>query len=370
MKNINQSDTNNNLKENIITTVLGSVTESSTVSKEKTLIPKDFFWDGWLSYLTAGILTLALIDVSVEFLSGNTIGMLCFVRSVNGTSEDFNRDESAFINSWCSQLLPRTEYLPLFTFIQGISLYIPHYIWHSLFSSYFDFYFALTSMLERLRDRNTGNYAPQNSSIIQRLEEEFASRRSIILCYVAKLFLQGAILVLFITLSSTIFTDFQVVIICPPESEPPSQAFGRVQCVYNRFRFLSVLRIADIILLSLGLIIVITGFAVFVVYGYIKILANRYQHIGEFSYRSSLNPTYFQWSKRNLCSQVNQLSDLDFLLFKLFATDAGYAKIFCDIQVSEYIARLLEADYENLHIRARMKNSVASNRGIVMHVSP
>ena len=42
------------------------------------------------------------------------------------------------------------------------------------------------------------------------------------------------------------------------------------------------------------------------------------------------------------------VGDLDFLLFKLFATDAGYGKIFKDIQVSNYAAKLLEADFQNL----------------------
>ena len=104
----------------------------SQVSSERPLITKDFFWDDWLSYIASAILALALIDLSVEFLAGSTLGVLCFI---NDTNREYDRDQTAYINSWCSRLLPYTEYYPLFTLVQGVLLLVPQYVFSFIYST-------------------------------------------------------------------------------------------------------------------------------------------------------------------------------------------------------------------------------------------
>ena len=322
----------------------------SQVSSEKPLTAKDFFWDDWLSYVASAIIALGLIDLSVEFLAGSSLGVLCFI---NDTSREYDRDHTAYINSWCSRLLPYTEYYPLFTLVQGVLLLVPQYIWVSVFSSYFDFFFALGGTLERLRDRKTGEYNPKNSAIIHRLEEEFANRRSILVCYFLKLLAQGLLFVSFIAITCGLFTDFRSDVDCPHKEDDPHVIFGRVLCVYSRFRFLLVLQLGNIILIVAGLLIVILGGLA--VFGVTHVEALGYKKVAEFAYQSALHPSHFVPKKRGYCSGFHLMSDLDFLLFKLFATDAGYGKIFKDIQVSDYAAKLVEADFQNLQIYATIR---------------
>ena len=62
----------------------------SSPSRGKLLVAREFFWDDWLSYIATAILALALIDISVEFLVGSSLGVLCFAPFLNDTSQDFD----------------------------------------------------------------------------------------------------------------------------------------------------------------------------------------------------------------------------------------------------------------------------------------
>ena len=330
----------------------------SRVSRERLLIAKDFFWDDWLYYIISGILALALIDISVEFLTDSSLEVLCFppFSTINGSlsMRDYSTDQTAFVNSWCSRLLPYTEYFPLFTLVQGIMLFIPHYIWTSVFASYFDFFFALAGTLERLRERKTGEYHPRNSAIVCRLEEEFADRRTILLGYLFKQVAQGILLFVFVIITFAAFKDFRPDITCPPEKKDPSLIFGRVECVYARFRFLYVLQIANVFLLILGLLIVIFSFVIVFIRTHDDILG--FEKVAAFSYRSALHSSYFiRRKKDNILSSFHLKSDLDFLMARLFSTDAGYGKIFKAVQVCNEVGKLLEADYQYLHTHVSMR---------------
>lgn len=318
---------------------------------EKRLIARDFFWDDWLSYIATGMLALAFIDLSVEFLSGSSLSVLCFIPFFNDSSQDYDRDQTAFVNSWCLRFLPPTEYYPLFTLVQGIVLYIPHYLWVSIFSGNFDFFFALAGSLEGLRDRRTGQYSPRNSAVIRRLEEEFSHRRSIWLGYLAQSGITIVAYVFFISVTFGIFSDFETDITCPPEKEDPSPIFGRVHCVYSRFRFLIVLQWANVVFLIVGLFVAVFGLIMVLIRTYGAVLS--YLKVASFAYHSGLSPAHFVPKCRDRIGSFKALhkkSDLDFLLAKLFATDTGYGKIFKDVQVSDEIAKMLEADFQNLHI--------------------
>lgn len=332
------------------TTLLEPASEHHDVSKGKVLVVKDFFWDDWLSYIATGILALALIDISVEFLVGSSLGMLCFTPFSNDSSQEFNRDQSAFINSWCSRQLPYTEFYPLFTLVQGVVCLIPHYVWSSVFSSNFSFYFSLVSNMERLRDRNTGEYVPQNSAIVRKLEDEFKDKRTILICYCIKLFVQLFVYFVIAVITFVYFTDFTSDTVCPPASENPSPVFGRVVCTYARFRFLYLLQIANVIMLVIGILILMMGFLMVSVYGYFQVRRFDYRKLAEFTYHSALNPKYFVANRKTFFSDLIETDDMDFMLLKLFAVDTGHAKLLQDVRTSDHMHTLQEADYQLLQI--------------------
>ena len=233
-------------------------------------------------------------------------------------------------------------------------LLVPHYVWLSVFSSDFNFYFSLISTLERLRDRNTGEYVPQNSAIICKLEDEFEDKRTMLLCYCIKLFVQLIIYFVIVAVTFVFFTDFTPDVTCPPPSVNPSPVFGRVQCMYARFRFLYLLQIANVILLVIGILIVILGFLMVSVYGYFQVRRFDYIKLAEFAYYSALYPSYLVGNSRSFFSDLRLTSDMDFMLLKLFAVDTGYAKLLRDVRTSDHIRKLQEADYQQLHIYSSM----------------
>lgn len=314
---------------------------------QRSLRARDFFWDDLLSYIASAILGLALVDLSVEFLAGSHLGVLCF------TPTDFNRDQSAFVNDYCSRYLPVTRFYPLFTLVQGIVLYVPHYLWTSWFSSYFTFFFALAGTLDRHRQRNTGEYSSNNTTVVRRLESEFSGRYSMVMTYFMKLLAQVAAAIIFISLTSTVFNNFDEDIICPPNGTEDHPIFGRVDCSYARFSFLYVLQVVNVILLGFALVTAVGGIVLTFIRSYSDVLG--YLMVANFMFESALQSSHFVLKLTNtgFCSgrsSVHVRNDLDFLLVKLFETDAGFGKLFKDIQVSIEESKKLEAAYKHLHI--------------------
>lgn len=208
-------------------------------------------------------------------------------------------------------------------------------------------------MLERLRDRNTGEYPPRNSSIIQRLEEEFADSYSTTYTYWVKLTLQGILYLIYLGITFGAFRDFNADVICPHELEDPHIEFGRVRCVYGRFRLLNILRYTNSALLIVGFIIVVVGALTLMLSKFVHTQALNHETVAKFSYHSALHPSYYYKSKQYSFSLRS--SDMDFMLLKLYTADAGYAHILRDIQVSDCISQLLESDYQKLYLFDTLK---------------
>ena len=340
-----------------VTSNTAAKSDSTTISRP--LAAKEFFWDDLLSYLASAIVALALVDISVEFLAGNNLGLLCLTPLSNNVTVNFDRDQSAFVNSFCSRYISLAEFYPLFTLVQGIALFSPHHIWLSIYSKYFDFFFALVSMLERLRERNTGSYSTKNASIIQRLEQEFAGQAIIQKWYWVKLAVQCMLYLFFIVLTFGLFTDFSQDITCSPLPEDSLPDFGRIKCVYARFRLLNVLRIANGVILVLGLTVILVGAYNLSTSEFLNAKSLSYNQVAVFSYHSALHSSQFYASHKGTRFKLPHFSlgssDMDFMHFKLFATDAGYANVLRENQVSDEISKLLEADYQQQYIYDNMK---------------
>ena len=315
----------------------------------KAVTRREFFWDEWLSYIASAIVALSLIDLSVEFVATSRQGILC---DVNVTFT-FGRDRYAFVNSYCARFLPLGQYYTLFTLIQGIVLLAPHYIWLSVFSGYFELFYALVGMLKRLKERGTGEYHPRNFAIIKKLHEEFLSKERfgnrILIGYRVKLTMQALCACIFLLSCGLVFSDFGTDITCPSEDMPPNETFGRVQCVYGRLYFLSFIRVANLVLLGLGLAAIGVGILMMFLKPHIEALG--FEKQAEFTYNAGIHHSHYQPKTTYYLpfSPFHIKTDLDFMLVRLFVSDAGYGKIYKDVQVCDNVARLLEADFKNLH---------------------
>ena len=324
-------------------------------SKEVTIRQKDFFWDQLLFYVGSAILSLTLLDISVEFLRG-TGGVVCFTPYQDG---NFTRDQAAFVNSYCSQSLPLSEFYPVFIIVQGLLLLAPQYLWESLFRGYFDFFFSLVSDLDHLRSPKNGEYVERNVNIVKKLEAEFSSsQRGIFRYYVAKNFIQLAIALVSTALSLILFQDFTTSFLCPRQKVPDDWPLSyNVTCVFTSLRILSLIRYADY-----ALIIVL----VFVtVYGLVWCIRRHttelgYQEIALFAFASGLPFEHFIFPSplrsRRCKEKIKAIflprirNDLDFLLMRLFRADAGIGQVFKDIQIYNEMKRHFDLDHELLHL--------------------
>ena len=318
---------------------------------------KDFFWDHLMFYIGSAVLALTALDISVEFLRGSR-GVICFTPYEDG---NFTRDQAAFVNSYCSQSLPLTEYFPIFIIVQGILLLAPHYLWESLFRGYFDSFFGLVKQLDRLRDPKTGEYADRNINIVNKLEAEFSSnQRRIFIYYILKLLFQLLIALLSVALSESVFLDFSSSFSCPHAEVPPDWPLNsNVTCVFSSLRILSVIRYGDYALIAIGVGANIYGL-LWCIGRHVTELG--YRDIAIFAFTSGLSPESFvppsplKCLHRSCTEYFGAIfspgirNDLDFILMRLFRADAGIGQAFKDIQIHKELKHHLDQDHELLHV--------------------
>ena len=126
---------------------------------------REFSWDKLVLFVSTAIVALTAVDILTELLRGGD-GVVCYV------PEELNASESQdnFIQSFCSQNIPDTQYLPIFVLIHGVLIGAAHFVWKSSFSNHFNYFFSTTRHLARLREEKTGDYPFQNFSIIKKLQ--------------------------------------------------------------------------------------------------------------------------------------------------------------------------------------------------------
>ena len=324
-------------------------------SKEVTIQQKDFFWDQLLFYVGSAILALTLLDISVEFLRGSG-GVVCFTPFQDG---NFTRDQTAFVNSYCSQSLPLSEFYPIFIIVQGLLLLAPHYMWEALFRGYLDFFFSLVRDLDHLRNPKSGEYAERNVNIVKKLEAEFSSsQRGIFRYYVVKNFIQLAIALGSAALSLLLFQDFTTSFQCPRQGAPDDWPMTfNVTCVFTSLRILSVIRYADYALIIIVFIVTFYGL-VWCIRRHTTELG--YQEIALFAFTSGLPFEHFVFpsplrsqpykERIKVIFSPRIRNDLDFLLMRLFRADAGIGQVFKDIQIHKEMKHHLDQDHELLHL--------------------
>lgn len=343
----------------------------------KVLSQKDFYWDRIITILVTGILGLTFVDVVAEFFRQPSSTVLC------NTPNNFSRDQTAFVNSFCFNSLPSAQYYTFFITVHGLLLIAPHQLWTWLYSGYVEYFFDLAKSLDRLKNSKTGDYDSKNTAIVTKLEKEFLSEKRLIFAlYKVKLLLQLAVAAGSLAVTWTLFGDFTVIFQCPQNGSSlctshqcsfDDQWPSTIDCAYIPLQLLSVLRYVDISLVSLVILVLLYGIA-WCFQGHPTELGA--EKMALFAFTSCLLPeTYVfpsPWAPsprrvfgRGLCSPRIK-NDLDFLLMQLFQADSGHGQVFKEIQVSKEYRRLYTRDHELLHLFVNLQQDMRSNQGQLM----
>lgn len=343
---------------------------------------KELFWDKIVIFLTSAIVALTAVDILTELLRGGS-GVVCFV------SDELNLTEGQgeYVNSYCAQSVPDTQYLPIFVLVHGVLIATWHYLWKSSFTSHFDFFFSLAKTLTRLSDETTGEYPHKNLNIIKKLEIEFSTfdRSRILWWYRAKLGAQLLTAIASMLSAFLIFTDFDVNFFCPrigTDNQHWPIPGERINCIFTSLRLFSLVRVADIFLLSLIILAVLWGLIWSISRHTVEL---GYKNVALFFFTAGISPEYFipkpmfhhiQGFFRNVCSKrIGQevvlrffspriKTDLDFLLMMLYRTDSGLGHSFKEGQVHQERKRLSDADLLRLNIHIRTGGNSFMAEGI------
>ena len=305
-------------------------------------------------------------------------------------NRDFTRSQSEYLNSFCSESVPNSEFFSIFVIVQGVLLVAPHFIWGAVFKGDFDSFFAVTEKLDRLRDPDTGVYDSTNFDRVEKLELEFGRKRKrIFACYILKLLLQLGVCVGTILFSEYFFEDFLFSFPCPrgvengagfPDNWPLNTT---VPCVFVTLRVLNLVRYGDYFLIGLAMALIIMGL------GWCAIRHSKelgHMDIAKFVFQSCLpikshvfpHPLEVRSRKRRsencwfcmfpfalfwpcckgcvVCSFRLMLftpcirNDLDFLQMTLFRADSSHGRVFKEIQIDKELQKLRGRDHQLIHL--------------------
>lgn len=359
---------------------LNKMTESPTESEDSEkgtdasrLTPKDFFWDQMVTIMVSAILGLTLLDIVAEFFRAT--GLQCYTpyNVEIPYANDFTRDRAAFVNSYCYRRLPRGEFFTIFLLAHGILIIAPHFIWSSVFGGNFDHFFGLVGELSRLRNLKTGQYDEKNFEIVRKLEKEYG-QKVIYWSYIAKLVVQLLFSLTSFFLGVGYFGNdsFTSSFCCPNECEDSNSTIdtnlnlpndwpkdlaleSNLRCVYPSLQYLLVLRHLDVLLVSLAIVFLLFG-----IFWCILLHPTGLHHkdVADFVNKSCLTADDYVakswrhrlrkrklwklWSRSFWTSFLSPeiCNDVQFLLMRVFRTDAGLGKVFEEIQIQRGINQL------------------------------
>ena len=300
---------------------------------------KDFPWDQFIKYVSSAILALTLVNITLEFLTGD--GISCF-HPFDVAGKALTLTHARFINGYCSDSLPRTTYLPTYIFAHGLLFVIPHYVWSAFFKKDFDSFFLVATKINLLRDSSIGEYSEENFSRVRKLEKEYGGGRSIFFCFVLKLALQLLLSIFVLGISGGVFhgrfsssfncslplTEAGVVLEEFPENVT-------VLCVHSNLRTLYVVWITDFILTALVGVLATWGllWCVLMWCGLNNGRQLGHDLVTDFAVESLLEPNAYVSPGRKQDFEKAIKSDLDFLLLTLYRSDTIYGEAFREIMV-------------------------------------
>ena len=322
--------------------------DSAKGTADSSLTPKDFFWDQMITVLVSAILGLTLLDIIAEFFSAT--GLQCYTpyNVEIPDANDFTRDRAAYVISYCHQKLPRGEFFTVFLLAHGIAIIAPHFLWSSLFGGKFDHFFGLVRELNRLRNLKTGQYDAKNFEIVRKLEKEYR-QNMIYRGYKGKLFMQLLFSLTSFLLGVFFFGNdsFLSTFCCPNRCEDINATLPddwpletSLRCVYP-LRYLFVLRNLDVALVGAAIMVLIYGLLSMCMFRYPTELG--YGIIANFVNKSCLTADDYvtkPWLRQFPKLSPKICNDVEFLLMKVFHTDAGIGKVFKEILIQREINQL------------------------------
>ena len=294
----------------------------------------DFFWDRGVVISATVIIALSILDFS-SAITRESVNCL--------TPNNFTRDQAAFVNSFCSEYTPSTDYFPIFLAGEGLVLGGLHFLWLILMFGRIQSFASVIDTLDRHKDREVGDYADRNYIKMTQLKNSFKSRY-VYICYLIKLLGQIFLTYFSMVICAAEFNDFKPVFDCPrnlpdPDIDPDLWLLNAtVPCV------LEVLR-SHFVAWSVNYVLVKTIFALSC-FGLVKCLWTHsrelsYEESGEFCFKYGLPQEHsyfpkmipFRWFSLN----YRITNDFDFLLVRLYKRDIGQGGVLRELLVSQYV---------------------------------
>ena len=311
--------------------------------------PGDLFWDQLIKYAASGMILLAAFDIIASFTS---TGVRCL------TPDSYTRDQSAFLNGYCSEHTPVTDYFLFYLLAQSILIAGPQLFWQSWFSGRLSFFVALASSLDRHRDSKTGEYAPKNFVTAKELLKVFHRRHLMYVTYSVKLLIQLALILSAFVVCSVVFTDFNTIFPCPRQWDSTTNRTWplptEVNCSYSVLRSNQAVWITNYVLLALALGCTLFGLAWCAVSHGSKL---NWKEASKFVLESGISQNYYH--SRGFFHELFRCrppfryhiqNDLDFLLLKLFPQDVGRAHVLRELLIGTFVQRELDAIRQRLSL--------------------
>lgn len=331
--------------------------------RKESIMQVEFFWDTAVASVVFSLLILVALDFAIESLRGSEV--VCSPPYANTTTAEVN-----YINHFCtSNYLPFGVHISTATFILGILLFFPHYMWSYHYSGSISLFFQLVGTLQRTED-DSSNHSINDVIMVKELEILFSSS-SMFYSYILKLLFQLILVIIGFVSAIVIFQgEFDPTFMCHHTFDDLWPIYTDVTCVFHPLNLLKALWIADILLLLLG--------GCFLVAALIWCLNSHPNELGSnniasFLYHYGLPSKYHvskgfvfncsgsifqQFIRRYSCSEPRIRTNLDFLIMKLYSADSILGGILTGIQIRNINKELCEDDRRRLNIHARKHRNV------------
>ena len=326
-----------------------SLRESDEASQSK-----DFLWDQAVKLCASGMLVLTLLEV-LSSIRGEAVKCL--------TPDNYTRDQGGFINAFCTQFTHRTDFFLFLLVAQAILVYGPHFLWSSVYFGKFRYFSALAFSLDRHRDSKTGEFDSKNFVTVRALMDTFGSTHIIYIMYVAKLFAQLVVAVVFIGICAGLFNEYNPAFDCPSndslhllnDSWPLDE---QIVCVLSSLNLLFPVWWANFVLLTGTVVASLCGLVWSGVLNHQTKL--NWRHVAQFALQSGIQPSYYhpktwrkRWFSKNFCSYRIR-SNLDFLFLRLYRDDAGRAQVLREVLIAQLIKEQEQRLQERLSFLRRV----------------
>ena len=311
--------------------------------------PGDLFWDLLMKCAATGMILVAALDIIALITS---VGVKCL------TPDSYTRDQSAFINGYCSGHTPVTDYLLFYMLAQAILIAGPHLFWQSWFSGKSSFFVALALSLDRHRDSKTGEYAPKNYVIAKQLLDAFHCKHNMVVFYVLKLIVQLFIILAAVVVSSAVFNDYNTIFPCPRQWDVNTNRTWplpiELNCSYSVLRSHQAAWFTNYILLALVLACIMYGLAWCSASHGSKL---NWTEAARFALESGISQNHYH--SRGFFKELLRCgnpfhyhihNDLDFLLLKLFPQDIGRAQVLRELLIGTFVQKEVDAIRQRLNL--------------------